>query len=81
MTNVCKTAPTASEKRLKTVAMLAGQRVPAGDRALPAYNGRKEPALVEILDDPITRRLMDSDGVHYDHLMTVIKAARIRLRG
>ena len=78
MTNVCKPAPTAHEKRLQAIAMGAHKR---GATFGPGrYSGHEEPLLNEIIEDPMTRRLMDSDGVAYDHLMSVISAARIKLR-
>lgn len=48
-------------------------------RTANVYAGREEPCLNEVIDDPIVRRLMASDGVHVDHLLEVIGAAQGRL--
>ena len=40
---------------------------------------RGEPALCEMLADPLTRRLMDSDGVEEKGLMDLIRQARRNL--
>lgn len=39
-----------------------------------------EPALGELLADPITRLLMRSDGVRHGELLRTIESARTRLR-
>jgi hypothetical protein len=39
-----------------------------------------EPPLTDLIADPMTRQLMDSDGVALDHLLTLIADARTRLR-
>ena len=36
------------------------------------FLGQEEPGLRDIMDDPMTRRLMDSDGVRMDQLQAVI---------
>lgn len=38
-----------------------------------------EPRLHDIVDDPITRRLMASDGVERDHLLALVSEARAKL--
>ncbi len=43
------------------------------------FVARGEPALSELLDDPVMLRLLLSDGVNRDHLMQVISDARNRL--
>ncbi len=78
MTNVCKPAPMHKDKRVQAVTVAMSQRAVF---ASARFSGHEEPALTDIINDPITRRLMDSDGVAYDHLMDVIKSARTRLRG
>lgn len=44
----------------------------AGSRFL----GQEEPPLLDLMNDPITRRLMDSDGVRMDQLKAVISHFR-----
>ena len=39
-----------------------------------------EPSLYEMLHDPIMQRLMSSDGITHNQLMTLVAAARSRLR-
>ena len=39
-----------------------------------------EPSLQEMLHDPIMQRLMSSDGITRSQLMTLVAAARSRLR-
>ncbi len=39
-----------------------------------------EPSLHEMLHDPIIQRLMSSDGITRSQLMTLVAAARSRLR-
>ena len=39
-----------------------------------------EPSLYEMLHDPIMQRLMSSDGITRNQLMTLVAAARSRLR-
>lgn len=36
------------------------------------FLGQEEPGLRDIMNDPMTRRLMDSDGVRMDQLQAVI---------
>lgn len=38
-----------------------------------------EPRLRDIIDDPITRRLMASDGIEHDKLVRILGEARARL--
>lgn len=38
-----------------------------------------EPKLRDIIDDPITRRLMASDGIEHDKLVGILGEARARL--
>ncbi len=45
----------------------------------PRFLGTEEPALAEIMDDPITRSLMASDRISLDHVMDVLREARARL--
>ena len=39
-----------------------------------------EPSLYEMLHDPIMQRLMSSDGISRNQLMSLVAAARSRLR-
>ncbi len=45
------------------------------------FSGADEPALGELLADPMLRRLLDSDGVQHDRLLSLIAAVRTRLAG
>lgn len=49
------------------------------NRKVQRYIDREEPTLNDMIDDPMTRRLMASDGVGFDHLMGVIATARGKL--
>jgi hypothetical protein len=40
----------------------------------------EEPSLREMLRDPIMQRLMTSDGITRDQLLSLVAAARSRLR-
>jgi hypothetical protein len=46
-----------------------------GDPVLPPG----EPRLREIIDDPVTHRLMASDGIEHDHLIRLMNEARTKL--
>lgn len=50
-------------------------------RGAARFANREEPKLSELLDDPIMRRLMASDGVHLAHLIDVVSDARAKLAG
>lgn len=41
---------------------------------------RPEPALAELLDDPILHLLLDRDGISHDGLLDLIDTVRERLR-
>ena len=56
----------------------AEKRLARGEAADGA-SGRGEPALHDIIEDPITRRLMASDGVRHDHLVKLLGEARAKL--
>jgi hypothetical protein len=43
------------------------------------YAGNCEPSLGDLLDDPILRRLMDSDGIDHEQLWHLIDETRVRL--
>ncbi len=43
------------------------------------YAGGEEPRLTDLMEDPVLRRLMASDGVHPEQLMAVIAEARTKL--
>lgn len=55
---------------------LARARAAIGGEAVVALS---ETGLREIMDDPITHRVMASDGVDRDHLMTLLGEARTKL--
>jgi hypothetical protein len=71
MSSICKPASTVSEKP----AMMGTVR-PRARNVAHRFLAREEPALGDLLDDPMTRRLMASDGVRLDHLMDVIAQAK-----
>ena len=63
------------------MANLAEERLARGAAAgtsEPAC-GRGEPKLHDIIDDPITHRLMASDGIARDHLVQLLGEARAKL--
>ncbi len=41
---------------------------------------RYEPALTELLDDPIIHAVMERDGVRHEEIVEIIEAARTRLQ-
>jgi len=43
------------------------------------YSENQEPALVDLLTDPIMQRLMKSDGVKRDQLIDLIADVKVRL--
>jgi len=43
------------------------------------FRGIGEPPLTEILQDPVFRNLLESDGVGEDHLLELIRSVRRRL--
>jgi hypothetical protein len=45
------------------------------------YLGNREPTLHEILDDPVARLLMASDGLQVEEVLADVDAARRRLAG
>lgn len=45
------------------------------------FDGVEEPPLAELLNDPLTHRLMASDGVKERHLLLVIAEVQARLNG
>ena len=71
MSSVCKPASIVSEKTPIVGAVRSRARSAAN-----RFAAREEPALGDLLDDPMTRRLMASDGVRLDHLMDVIAQAQ-----
>ncbi|HLN23092.1 MAG TPA: hypothetical protein VK558_03825 [Patescibacteria group bacterium] len=71
MSSVCKPASIVSEKSPIIGAIRSRPR-----NAANRFLAREEPALGDLLDDPMTRRLMASDGVRLDHLMDVIAQAK-----
>jgi hypothetical protein len=50
-----------------------------GERKRGRFADCEEPALSDLFDDPILRRLMASDGIAADQLMQVIATARMKL--
>ena len=69
-----KLSPVASD-----VASLAIPSMPR-PRGVARFATREEPRLSELLNDPITQRLMASDGVGLDHLNEVVATARAGLK-
>jgi hypothetical protein len=54
--------------------------LPRGDRQDDArFRGINEPTLREILQDPVFRYMLASDGVQQDHLLELIQTVRERL--
>jgi hypothetical protein len=45
------------------------------------FRGAEEPALSDILKDPVFCRMLASDGVKQDHLLNLIDTIRSRLVG
>jgi hypothetical protein len=44
-----------------------------------SYCDNREPALADLLTDPILQRLLSSDGVRQDHLIDLIADVKVRL--
>jgi hypothetical protein len=72
----------ATRPRKKEVARTASAGLqPKPDRtALLEPPSMEEPTLREMLRDPIMQRLMTSDGITQNQLMSLVAAARSRLR-
>jgi hypothetical protein len=51
----------------------------SGWRAFASVRGEREPRLQDLMNDPITHRLMASDGVKREHLATLLMDARAKL--
>lgn len=54
----------------------------AGKRVWRAkdFEGNAEPSLDELMDDDVVRRVMARDGVHPDHVRSLMNRMRDRLR-
>ena len=76
MSSACKPASVTAINDLMPLSMSAKPRLRGG---AARFSNREEPGLGELIDDPITRRLMASDGVLMDHLLQVITEARLKL--
>ena len=77
VSNTCKPKSVASV-RMST----AFSALPSTTRcAAHQFAGREEPPLAEMMEDPIVRRLLASDGVRHETLMAVIAQAKARLIG
>jgi len=46
-----------------------------------AYIGNEEPALIDLVNDPLIRRIMKSDGLEQLDLVRAIETARDRIGG
>ncbi|MGB0682103.1 MAG: hypothetical protein ACPGOV_05325 [Magnetovibrionaceae bacterium] len=58
-----------------------GERVGAPKRAQPAYHaGGAEPALEDLLSDPVTKAVMKRDSVETDELQALLTSARGQLK-
>jgi len=75
MTSACKPAPIGFDR-----SYTAPLTAPRSRGGAMLFVGQKEPSLGEVMDDPITRRLMASDGVRMDHLLDLVATARASLR-
>jgi hypothetical protein len=73
--NACEVNIVAAKKISQFLPPLPGGGRQDGQR----FRGIDEPALREILQDPVFRSLLASDGVQQDHLMELIQAVRARL--
>ncbi len=71
--SACKATMVAAEKIAQGLPPLGGRTDGGG------FRGVGEPALAEILQDPMFRHLLASDGVRQDHLLELIQSVRARL--
>lgn len=46
-----------------------------------SFAGAEEPLLSDLLNDPMTHQMMESDGVKQRHLMLVIAEVQARING
>ena len=70
------------EKTAEAQAALSPQQTALFMRQRPArlrYIDNQEPALADMLTDPILHRLLASDGVLSDHLIDLITDVKVRL--
>ncbi len=73
--NACKANLVAAEK----IAQVLPPLPPGGRPDGRGFRGIGEPTLTEILQDPMFRHLLASDGVQQDHLLALIQTVRTRL--
>ncbi|HIJ62971.1 MAG TPA: hypothetical protein HPQ04_09805 [Rhodospirillaceae bacterium] len=79
MEPICRPSP-ASVPHLSPKEAASEWRVRMMGRKTPSrFLGQEEPRLGDIMDDPITRRLMASDGVGVEQLQQVISLMREKL--
>jgi hypothetical protein len=74
--SACKANTVAAEKIAQILPPLPRGGRPDGG----GFRGVGEPALTEILQDPVFRYLLASDGVRQDHLLELIATVRTRLQ-
>lgn len=74
--SACQPAPIDIERRGMARAPAFGSRL---HRPATVFVGHGEPALTDLLDDPIFGRLLASDGVHRDDLATLLAQVRLNL--
>lgn len=70
--HACRPASTTGERLRRPVST----GLPRNERPSESFTSNDEPMLVDLIDDPMTRRLMASDGVDRDRLLTFLGEMR-----
>lgn len=73
--SLCRPAAAPMNKREGSLVLSNGKQA-----VHSRFAGSEEPDLAELIDDPMTRRLMASDGVRMESLLTVLDQAKTRLQ-
>jgi hypothetical protein len=74
MNSPCKPSQHTAERRSHATPFLPHLR-----NAAPVFIGHGEPRLTELIGDPIFGRLLSSDGVAMDDLLSLIESTRTKL--
>ncbi|MBF0332520.1 MAG: hypothetical protein HQL40_02590 [Alphaproteobacteria bacterium] len=70
--HACRPASTAGERVRRPISA----NLPRNERPSESFTSNDEPTLIDLIDDPVTRRLMASDGVDRDGLLALLGEMR-----
>ena len=82
MHSTCSPATPPRDIRVGVQTIPGQNAFPAGKRVWRAkeFEGNAEPSLDELMDDGVVRRVTARDGVHPDHVRSLMECMRDRLR-